>query len=622
MSCKYTLSIVPKKINLTSENSEKIEKTLSSLRGKFLELRMKFIGELETMISNGQQKWSELIDYVKYCTKSSEDLTSCQSLNELMRKIDNSYDFLDCKIIVDIAKQFITSSDLSQQLQDHLKNAIKFRKSQPIKKLLEELGDIYDDPFMNNPNNAPNVVIYLNNPWSDVIIDGLYILIKHFFPKDQRESLLKHICIRNGSVHIEYYLTGSSFEILLFIIRAAKRTLLMQFIGIYRFEINGETILQQPENEHFTFKKGLLDAALNGYNEAVKFLVDLNVYNEGALLLATAANHEAVVQTLISGGANVNAQGTEEWTPLMITSQSTYLKVAEILLSIQNDRMTALMIASRNGHSQVVELLLSKQADVNIQANDGATALMIASHNSHSQVVELLLSKQANVNIQTNDGWTALMIASHNSHSQVVELLLSKQANVNIQTNDGATALMIASHNGHSEVVELLLSKQADVNIQNNYGWTALITASQNGHSQVVELLISKQADVNIQGTDRWTALMIASQNGHSEVVELLLSKQADVNIQNNDGFTALMIASQNGHSEVVEPLLSKQADVNIQGNNKVTALMIASQNGHSEVVELLLSKQADVNIQSNDGFTALMIASQNGHSEVVELLL
>ena len=43
--------------------------------------------------------------------------------------------------------------------------------------------------------------------------------------------------------------------------------------------------------------KSLFTAALIGYNEAVKFLVDLNIYKEGALLLATAADHEADIQT-------------------------------------------------------------------------------------------------------------------------------------------------------------------------------------------------------------------------------------------------------------------------------------------------------------------------------------
>ena len=194
------LSIVQAKINLPSEHSEKIDETMHSLHQNFLQLLTKFIRELKTVISSDQQKWLKLIDYVQYYTKSSEDLKSCQSPDELMRKIDNSYDFLFCTVIVDIAEQFITSSDLSQQLQDHLKNAIEFRNSQPIKKLLEELGNIYNDTFMNNPSNAPTVVIYLNSPWSDISIDGLYTLIKHFFP---RETLLKRIRIRPGLVHIE-----------------------------------------------------------------------------------------------------------------------------------------------------------------------------------------------------------------------------------------------------------------------------------------------------------------------------------------------------------------------------------------------------------------------------------
>ena len=57
------------------------------------------------------------------------------------------------------------------------------------------------------------------------------------------------------------------------------------------------------------------------------FLVDLNVYEE-ALLFATAANHEAVVQTLILAGANVNAQG------IMVTLKTVKLTF-KIIMDLQ-----------------------------------------------------------------------------------------------------------------------------------------------------------------------------------------------------------------------------------------------------------------------------------------------
>ena len=74
----------------------------------------------------------------------------------------------------------------------------------------------------------PKAVIYLNSLWSDI---RLCTLIKHF-PKDQRESLLKHI--HPGSVHIT--LQDLLLKYYLFIISAARSSLLMQFIGIHRFE--------------------------------------------------------------------------------------------------------------------------------------------------------------------------------------------------------------------------------------------------------------------------------------------------------------------------------------------------------------------------------------------------
>ena len=361
-------------------------------------------------------KLSELIDYVNDYAKPTEHL-NCQSFDELMKKVDKLYDFLNCQIIIAIAKKF-ASFELLNKFQVHSKAAKQFRSSQPIKTLREGLKKIYD-PHIHDLANAPKAHIDLNSAWDTVTIDGLYTLIKCFFPKSDQQSLLKNIKITSSSVHITYYMTESSSQIIADI---KEKISFMPLIGIYGFSVNGHvTLPDQHEDVNFEFESGLLNAALNGNNEAVQFLLDLGVNvdctNEQgctALMLATECGHEPIVQTLISGGANVNIQDSYVWTTLML--------------------------ASENGNFQVTKLLLNKEADVNISNNKGFTALMLASQNGHFQVAELLLNKQANVNLQETCGWTALMLASYYGHFQVAELLLNKQANVNYTTSNEWTA--------------------------------------------------------------------------------------------------------------------------------------------------------------------------------------
>ena len=569
---------------------------MDSLYDKFVDLQAELKKEIKEKISRDEVKLSELIDYVNDYVKPTEYL-NCQSFDELMKKVDNLHDFLNCQITVAIAKKF-ASSELLNKFQVHSKAAKQFRSSQPIKTLREGLKNIYD-PHIHDLANAPKAHIDLNSAWDTVTIDRLYTLIKCFFPKSDQQSLLKNIKITSSSVHITYYMTESSSQIIADI---KEKISFMHLIGIYGFKVNGHVILpDQHEDVNFTFESGLLNATLNGNNEAVQFLLDLGVNvdctEQGitTLMLATECSHELVVQTLISGGANVNIQDSYGWT--------------------------ALMLASKNGHFQVAELLLNKEADVHISNNNGWTALMIASQNGHFQVTKLLLSKQANVNLKEIDGWTALMLASHYGHFQVTELLLNKQANVNHTANDGSTALMLASQTGHFQVAELLLNKQGDVNHTTSDGWTALMLASKNGHFQVAELLLNKQTNVNNTANNGATALMFASKNGHFQVAELLLNKQANVNNKANNGATALILASKNGHFQIVELLLDANASpiVTDSYGTEISSLLVAVYNNSPDTVDVLLSK---VEFPTDHIMRAFILACYGGYNTLINTLI
>ena len=586
-------------MSIPDDDEKNIEETLDNLYDKFVDLQAELKKEIKEKILRDEVKLSELIDYVNDYAKPTEHLKVCQSFDELMGKVDKLYDFLDCQIIVAIAKKF-ASSELLKKFQVHSKAAKQFRSSQPIKKLREGLKNIYD-PHIHNLAHAPKAHIDLNSAWDTVTIDGLYTLIKCFFPKSDQQSLLKNIKITSSSVHITYYMTESSSQI---IANIKEKIFFMHLIGIYGFKVNGHVILpDQHEDVNFTFESGLLNATLNGNNDAVQFLLDLGVnvdctneQGSTALMLATEHGHEPIVQTLISGGANVNIQDSYGWTTLML--------------------------ASENGDFQVTELLLNKEADVNIATNKGFTALMLATKNGHFQVAELLLNKQANVNLQETSGWTALMLASENGHFRIAELLLNKQANVNLKETDGWTSLMLASQNGHFQVAELLLNKQANVNHTDNNGVTALMLASQNGHFQVAELLINKQSNVNHTANKGSTALMLASQNGHFQVAELLLNKQANVNHTTSNGWTALMLASRNGHFQIVELLLDANASpiiITDSYGTEISSLLVAVYHNSPDTVDVLLKK---VQFPTDHIMRAFVLACYGGHSTLINTLI
>ena len=664
--------------HITTNETEHLEGL--DIRDHFIELLRQFKQELHGKLAKGEEKLSNITDFVHQLV-STEDLCDVEDLDEVVKKLDCYYNFLDCQIIILFAKRF-SSPALLQKIENHSREAKTFCRSHPIK-ILQNSFDVNFD------SHQANTSITLNIAWSNVIIDRLYMLIEQFSVKHGSQFVLKHIKVTESSVHIEYFMRNSSMEIQEIIAHAQERVPFMFFIGIHEFTINGHTILQVDNEESFTFELALLNAARTGHNEAVQFLLDLTDHcNEEALMLASEGGYEPVVKSLLLAGANVNSRNYDGWTALMKASKNNHITIIHTLLEVGadphlqiSDGHNALMIASFSGHHQVVEQLLRTNVDCNYQPKNGINALMYASLNGHSEVVELLLNAHANPNIEHSGGLTALMFACEKGHSKVVELLLNRKANPNIQDSDGCTALMLASHHGYSEIVELLLKDEADPNIQNRDRYTALRFANENGHFRAVDLLLKHHANPNIQGKkagytelhfavlslkkDAKSGLLFTTMTGTVEdyikIIQLLIGHSIiDIDAVTDRGFTSLMFASMNGCTEVVELLLEAGANPNIQiktsttmrntmsdlpddilhqpqfksllslnvsvwkevSINGMTALMSASFEGHLDIVQILLQAKAKFDIQNECGFTALLLAAMKGYSEIVQHLL
>ena len=564
---------------------------LEQLHKSFTDLASRIRERIDELIESGRCSLRNLAIHIEEAQiYRVRGLTAVQTTDEFFELVRPHYNFLDFHLLETLADKFLDEKDL-QSIRQHKRNVLDFKRNSQVKSLkntIKELSAISDQ-------HEP-VVIEIENAWGEHPLILVEVLIKHLFMHYSHE--VRWFKVISGSICLRFVAPNDICQSL--ITSSRQKLEFMRLMGVFSLQIGSEYVLQEDENESYTFELALLQSSNVGNNEAVRFLLYMGVNvnhsdTEGntALIIASEAGHEEVVQTLLSAGADVN-----------------YLNSGRI----------ALMSASQNGHSEVVEILLNSNTDPNIQDDSGWTALMCACQNGHSEVVEILLKENADSNIKDENGWTALMSGSRNGHSEVVEILLNVTTDPNIQDNDGWTALMCACQNGHSEVVEILLKGNTDPNIQDNDGWTALMSGSRNGHSEVVEILLNGNTDPNIQDNTGWTALMCACQNGHSEVVKILLDGNADSDIQDKDGFTALMSASRNGHSEVVEILLQENADPNIMGDGW-TALMSASRNGHPQVVEILLKKNADPNLQGYNGWNALMSANDNDHSDVADII-
>uniref|UniRef100_A0A1X7T7X4 Death domain-containing protein n=1 Tax=Amphimedon queenslandica TaxID=400682 RepID=A0A1X7T7X4_AMPQE len=229
-------------------------------------------------------------------------------LDDIFKKIHHNYDFIDCSLIVAMCNEFISDErDLLDELKAYSLKANAFRSSRPITELKQKLRKVYG-PFRRQLENMPLICIELQNPWNDVKINGLYILIKKLLPIELRQSIMKCITIESGSVVIKLHILDFTADSL--IEYTGGKLQFMCLIGIFSLYINDHPVLQEDENMNFTFELALLEAVTAGNNEVVEFLLQLETINidhtneEGktALMLACERGHEDIVHSLLSAG--------------------------------------------------------------------------------------------------------------------------------------------------------------------------------------------------------------------------------------------------------------------------------------------------------------------------------
>jgi ankyrin repeat protein len=440
-------------------------------------------------------------------------------------------------------------------------------------------------------------------------------------------------------------------------------------------------------------KSDVADAAMRGDKSAVRTLLqqkaDVNapqIDGTSALDWAVEANDLELADLLLRDGAKVSAANQAGATPLLLATQNGNAAIIERLLTaganpnapLTKTSDTALMMAARTGKAEAVKVLLDHGAQVNAKETwGGTTALMWAVSERHPDVAKLLIEHGADVNAKSyfvpsasgrgfegatpvppkpnqpieefaSGMLTPLMFAAREDDPESAKLLAKAGADLNAQGGDGKDALSLALFDGSYDVADFLIDSHANVNQKDAQRFTPLFWAVDRRNMEtapnfpwmvtrdplpIIKKLLDAGADTNVlinstprarmrEGSPRIvyaTSLMRAAFSGDIELVKLLLAHGADAHIISSDRETTLMAASGEGfingyhrarppaeRLEVVKLLVEMGEDVNAADNYGITPLMDASNLGDLNVVKYLVEKGADLNAhdlgKKNDG--------------------
>lgn len=146
----------------------------------------------------------------------------------------------------------------------------------------------------------------------------------------------------------------------------------------------------------------------------------------------------AILQSLLKGGATVEARGVDNETPLYAAVFNRELDHVKILLAASADvnskngvdAETPLHCAARFGFVSIAEALIKGGANTDAVNVRSEGAMFIAAKANRFDMVYFLLCSDVNKHIPDRDGHTALFVASEKRYKSIVALLQADKKNL------------------------------------------------------------------------------------------------------------------------------------------------------------------------------------------------
>ncbi|MBU4305228.1 MAG: ankyrin repeat domain-containing protein [Candidatus Omnitrophica bacterium] len=377
-------------------------------------------------------------------------------------------------------------------------------------------------------------------------------------------------------------------------------------------------------------------AASNGDLSSVSWMVeqgyDLNasggISNQTGLHYAAAGGNIEMLKVLLNAGANINAQDSYGFTPLMIALYKKRHEAAELLLQRGADvkivntwnKFTALHYAVVYSTPEIVQMVLNARPDVNAKESRGLTAADFAKKYGNIEVLGML--KKNGVDIPYfGDKNKDIVLAVTTGDREKIKSLIDEGANVNARDKSGTTLLMKAVNNNWPDIVEMLLRKGADAAVKDKDGWTPAMHAAKDAQAEILKVFDRAGIKPAYSGKKKDDVLLAVLFRDNGKLAELLSAKGIDVNARYRKNSCLLNYAINNNNKDIALLLLDKKANPNLLNDYGFSPLLLASTRNSPEMAELLIDHGADINLKNDQGMTALHYAASAGSLDMVTFL-
>ena len=425
------------------------------------------------------------------------------NVDEYFHHLRPYYDFLECRVITSIVKQFI-GGKLEECLQKYSAKARKFRRTAPIKQLAKDLHQIVTF------NALSAIEAKLETPWEKVAIEGLYLLIKNLLPTTAQSqcSLMNNIVISPGCLLLKYGIEDEGQIDTIIEHVQQNMHLLIGLFGIFQLSVDGKCVIFEDEDLSFSFTTALIDATKASNNTVIQFLLDIGTNidyqdDEGltALMWAVLINNVGTTIQLLESGADVH-----------IIQRKYFIHVTALMLACMGNKSAPPPGIQRlsDDYSETIKVLLSYGADPLVGMDNGYGELLSSFDKActlnNSDIVEILLTDH---NIPPEATAKGLYWALLHNATNTIKLLQSKLPNV----DPLAITLGVSCGEGDEETVKSLMKQGVDPSTDIVHGLTPLMIASNHRYIDVVDILLQHGANVNMVNVHGHSALDFAKKD-------------------------------------------------------------------------------------------------------------